>query len=586
MELIELFRERHPEVVAQVAPTAEGYIGYGGRRLLSPLSKKRLERVLGYLLDENEFLSPYGIRSLSRYHQDHPFVFDVGGQAYSVSYLPAESNTGMFGGNSNWRGPVWMPVNVLIVRGLLNLYAFYGDDFTVECPTGSGNRMTLFEVAQEISRRLASIFLRDESGRRPVYGGTAKFQDDPHWRDLILFYEYFHGDNGAGLGRQPPDRLDGRRSPASWISSAASGSRRAADAARNGWRRASSASRWAGRNRRQTMSAPRYPSLFQVNTRVRLSELSAALGRPATLDDIPDAELDQLARDGFDLVWFLGVWQTGEAARRVSASNPEWLAEYHRVLPDFQESDVCGSCFAVRDYHVHTDFGGDEALARLRERLRQRGLRLILDFVPNHVAPDHRWVESIRSSSSQGRRSSSRRSRRITARLDTAGGSRILAYGRDPYFAGWPDTLQLNYGNPALQEALLGELQRIAGQCDGVRCDMAMLVLPEIFERTWGIAAAPFWPRATAAVRAEVPGFLFLAEVYWDLEWTLQQQGFDYTYDKRLYDRLVHGQARPVREHLLRRARLPGPPGALPREPRRAARRGDLRVRTSTGRPL
>ena len=200
MELIALFRERYPEVLAQVAPTAEGYIGYGGRRLLSPLSKDRLESVLGYLLDENEFLSPYGIRSLSRYHQDQPFVFHIGDQAYEVSYLPAESNTGMFGGNSNWRGPVWMPVNVLIVRGLLNLYRFYGDDFTVECPTGSGNQMTLFEVAREISRRLAAIFLRDENGRRPVYGGTAKFQEDPHWRDLILFYEYFHGDLGAGLG--------------------------------------------------------------------------------------------------------------------------------------------------------------------------------------------------------------------------------------------------------------------------------------------------------------------------------------------------------------------------------------------------
>jgi hypothetical protein len=200
VELITLFRERYPEVVAQVAPTAEGYIGFGGRRLLSPLTKKRLERILGYLLDENEFLSPYGIRSLSRYHQDHPFVFHVGNDALSVSYLPAESNTGMFGGNSNWRGPVWMPVNTLIVRGLLNLYQFYGNDFTVECPTGSGNRMTLFEVAREISRRLASLFLRDGSGRRPVYGGSARFQEDPHWRDLILFHEYFHGDNGAGLG--------------------------------------------------------------------------------------------------------------------------------------------------------------------------------------------------------------------------------------------------------------------------------------------------------------------------------------------------------------------------------------------------
>ncbi len=200
LELIRLFRERHPEVVAHVAPTEEGYVGHAGRRLLSPLSKKRLERVLGYLLDEDEFLSPYGVRSLSRWHDDHPFVFHVGGQAHTVSYLPAESNTGMFGGNSNWRGPIWMPVNALIIRGLLNLYAFYGDDLTVECPTGSGTRMTLFEVSHEISRRLGRIFLKDAAGRRPVYGGTTTFQDDPYWRDLVLFYEYFHGDNGAGLG--------------------------------------------------------------------------------------------------------------------------------------------------------------------------------------------------------------------------------------------------------------------------------------------------------------------------------------------------------------------------------------------------
>jgi len=156
--------------------------------------------VLGYMLDENEFLGPHGIRSLSRYHLEHPFVFHVGDQEYKVQYLPAESNTGMFGGNSNWRGPVWMPVNTLIVRALMNLYAFYGDEFKVECPTGSGRQLTLFEVAREIVRRLAGIFLRDPKGRRPVYGGSVKFQEDPHWRDLILFYEYFHGDNGAGLG--------------------------------------------------------------------------------------------------------------------------------------------------------------------------------------------------------------------------------------------------------------------------------------------------------------------------------------------------------------------------------------------------
>jgi hypothetical protein len=199
-ELIALFRKRHPEVLAQIAPTAEGFVGYGNRRLLSVLNRRKLERVLGYLLDEEEFLGPHGIRALSKFHEKNPFVFNVDGQAHVVSYLPAESDNGMFGGNSNWRGPVWMPVNALIVRGLVNLYGFYGDDLTVECPTGSGNRMNLFGVAKEITRRLATTFLRDADGKRPVYGGTAKFQDDPHWRDLILFYEYFHGDNGAGLG--------------------------------------------------------------------------------------------------------------------------------------------------------------------------------------------------------------------------------------------------------------------------------------------------------------------------------------------------------------------------------------------------
>ncbi len=299
------------------------------------------------------------------------------------------------------------------------------------------------------------------------------------------------------------------------------------------------------------MAAPRYPALFQVNTRVRLSELAAALGREATLDDIPDAELDHLAADGFDLVWFLGVWQTGETARLVSRSKPEWLAEYRRVLPDFSLDDVCGSCFAVRGYRVHEDFGGDDALARLRWRLQHRGLRLILDFVPNHMAPDHPWVTEHPDFFVSATEEQLAAQPQNYCRVETAGRARILAYGRDPYFDGWPDTLQLNYGNPDLQEAMIGELSRIARQCDGVRCDMAMLVLPEVFERTWGISAPPFWPRAMEAVREKVADFLFLAEVYWDLEWTLQQQGFDYTYDKRLYDRLVEGHARPIREHLL-----------------------------------
>jgi Mannosylglycerate hydrolase MGH1-like glycoside hydrolase domain len=199
-EMVALFRKRHPELTSHVAPTDQGFIGYKGRRLLSILNKHKLQKVLAYMLDEDEFLGPYGIRSLSRYHLEHPFTFWVGPHEYKVQYLPAESNTGMFGGNSNWRGPVWMPVNTLVIRALLNLYAFYGDDFKVECPTRSGQYMTLFEVGKEISRRLAATFLRDANGQRPVYGGTAKFQQDPHWRDLILFYEYFHGDNGAGLG--------------------------------------------------------------------------------------------------------------------------------------------------------------------------------------------------------------------------------------------------------------------------------------------------------------------------------------------------------------------------------------------------
>ncbi len=200
MEMIQLFMKRHPDVLSHLRDSDHALIGHGGRRILAVLNKRKMERVLAYMLDEDEFLSPHGIRSLSRKHLADPFLFNVEGQEYRVDYLPAESNTGMFGGNSNWRGPIWMPVNALIVRALLILYQFYGDEFKVECPTRSGNYMTLFEVAQEINRRLASMFLRDENGRRPVYGGSKKFQEDPHWRDYILFYEYFHGDNGAGLG--------------------------------------------------------------------------------------------------------------------------------------------------------------------------------------------------------------------------------------------------------------------------------------------------------------------------------------------------------------------------------------------------
>jgi hypothetical protein len=194
-------RLRHmPGLLETIHATGPGNYGYAERGIAALVNPERLRRILTRMLDENEFLSPYGIRALSRYHADHPYVFNAGGQEYRVNYLPAESDTGMFGGNSNWRGPVWMPVNALLIRSLLSFYLYYGDSFKIECPTGSGNRMNLFEVAKEISNRLTRIFLRDESGRRPVYGGTEKFQTDPHWKDYILFYEYFHGDNGAGLG--------------------------------------------------------------------------------------------------------------------------------------------------------------------------------------------------------------------------------------------------------------------------------------------------------------------------------------------------------------------------------------------------
>jgi hypothetical protein len=301
---------------------------------------------------------------------------------------------------------------------------------------------------------------------------------------------------------------------------------------------------------KQRVRIPRYPSLYQINTRVWLTELSRTVGRTATLDDVPDAELDRLAGMGFDWIWLLSVWQTGSAARAISRANPEWRHEFQETLPDLREDDIGGSGFAIAGYTVHRDLGGDAALARLRQRLRDRGLRLLLDFVPNHTAPDHPWVEEHPDHYVAGTESDLAQAPHNYTRVKMREGERVLAFGRDPYFPGWPDTLQLDYSNPATQQAMRGELIRIAGQCDGVRCDMAMLVLPDVFERTWGRRAPLFWSETTTRVRERTPGFCFMAEVYWDLEWTMQQQGFDYAYDKRLYDRLRDGHARTAREHL------------------------------------
>jgi len=197
-ERLQWFLASRPELYAAIHDPTK--VGMNGRRLASILDETKLRRVLAKMLDEKEFLSPYGLRSLSRYHADHPYVIQAGGQEHRVSYLPGESDSGMFGGNSNWRGPIWMPMNALIIRALTHYHVYYGENFTVECPTGSGRQMNLYQVAQEIGRRLSNIFLKDKNGRRPVYGGTRKFQKDPHWRDCLSFYEYFHGDNGAGLG--------------------------------------------------------------------------------------------------------------------------------------------------------------------------------------------------------------------------------------------------------------------------------------------------------------------------------------------------------------------------------------------------
>ncbi|HLN09821.1 MAG TPA: alpha-amylase family glycosyl hydrolase, partial [Xanthobacteraceae bacterium] len=234
----------------------------------------------------------------------------------------------------------------------------------------------------------------------------------------------------------------------------------------------------------------------------------------------------------------------------MSRADPALQSEFQAVLPNVTEDDICGSGFAISAYEVGEAAGGTQALADLRARLARRGLRLMLDFVPNHTALDHPWVKAHPDFYIQGGEASLAAAPESYCRCDTDQGARIFAHGRDPNFPPWRDTLQLDYANPALQAAQIARLLAIARQCDGVRCDMAMLLLPQVFARTWGRAPPPFWPQAIAAVRASFPGFVFLAEAYWDLEWELQQQGFDWCYDKRLYDRLRDADAAAVRAHL------------------------------------
>lgn len=295
---------------------------------------------------------------------------------------------------------------------------------------------------------------------------------------------------------------------------------------------------------------PQFPSLFEINTRVWLRELSALTGSHMGLADVPDGELDALAALGFDWVWLLSVWETGTAGRRTSQAPGALKEDFERVLPDLTDDDICGSGFAIKSYQVSADLGGAAGLAKFRARLAARGVRLMLDFVPNHTAIDHRWVEERPEFYVSGTLDDLKSRPDCYTQVETHHGRLTLAHGRDPNFPGWPDTLQLNYGNADLQAEMVAELERVAEMCDGVRCDMAMLVLPGVFNSTWGLDANPFWPAAVEATRRVHPEFTFVAEVYWDLEWELQQQGFDYCYDKRLFDRLRYDDASSVRSHL------------------------------------
>jgi hypothetical protein len=289
----------------------------------------------------------------------------------------------------------------------------------------------------------------------------------------------------------------------------------------------------------------RFPVLYQVNARTAVRRLGAT----ATLDDLDDEALDGLLPPGVDWMYLLGVWRTGLAGRQVSRSNPDVRQSCEATLPDLVEDDICGSCFAVTGYVVNERLGGTESLARLRARLAARGVALMLDFVPNHTAPDHSWVQEHPEYYVEGTEDDLRNAPHNWTRLQAGDRERVLAYGRDPYFPGWPDTLQLDYSSADVRAAMTAELRHAAEQCDGLRCDMAMLLLPDVFERTWGRTMEPFWPAVLETVHREHDGFTFMAEVYWDREYDLQQQGFDATYDKRLFDRLS-GQPDAVRGHL------------------------------------
>ena len=296
---------------------------------------------------------------------------------------------------------------------------------------------------------------------------------------------------------------------------------------------------------------PRYPTIYEINTWVWLSELSERAGNSVTLSSVPQAEWDVIAKFGFDGVWLMGVWERSPAGIAIANRNQNLLDDFKRALLDFRPQDNVGSAYCVRRYSVDEHLGGPEGLAVARTELAKRGIRLILDFVPNHVALDHPWVGEHPEFFIQGNLDDANNDPVSFARI----GGRVFACGRDPYFPAWQDVLQLNAFQPGLRQAAIETVSSIARQCDGIRCDMAMLLLNSIFERTWGNRAGKqpateYWRDLIAAIKRTYPDFLFIAEAYWDLEWELQQQGFDFCYDKRLYDRLEHDNAESVRLHL------------------------------------
>ncbi len=296
---------------------------------------------------------------------------------------------------------------------------------------------------------------------------------------------------------------------------------------------------------------PKSALIYEINTWLWLRELNRPSPRPLSLADVPAQEWDRIAALGFDAVWLMGVWERSPEGIRISMANAGLLADFRRALPDFEACDNVGSPYCVRGYTVDAQLGGPAALAAARRMLADRGLRLILDFVPNHVAPDHPWINAHPDYFIQGSEEDLVRD----PQSFVACAGKVLACGRDPFFLAWPDVLQVNAFHPGLRGEVIETLAHIAEQCDGVRCDMAMLVINSVFERTWGLRAGvkpenEYWSQVIAAVKENHPGFQFIAEAYWDMEWDLQQQGFDYCYDKRLYDRLENQPAESVRLHL------------------------------------